>query len=178
MIHIITPCSRPNNLAQILDTIPAGCSWTVVLDSSVADSVNINAKVIRSLHTGNSGNELRNQGMTEILPDQNDWVYFLDDDNLIHPDWFDAVSSHLNDEFDMLAWGQLNKDGGIRLPPPFRIQLNCIDTASFMVKWKALKNYRWETAAYDADGRLAINIASKHKYKTLDQYLCWYNALR
>ena len=199
MIHIITPCTRPRNLKKIFESIPAPCRWIVVLDASVKgeesdlqiasfldaaispstsqDFGRPGLLVKRSQLGGRWGNLCRNQALDELVADDDDWVYFLDDDNIIHPDWYWGVLPHLNSDVVMVGWGQLNKDESIRLVPPRNVLINHIDTASFMVRWKALKNFRWNTERRDADGLLAVEVDQQYGHETIDQYLCWHNAL-
>lgn len=198
MIHIITPCSRPENLRAIYETIPAPCRWAIILDASAANRPEIPrfrsfldlvgcdnhafgrpVVVIKNCWwTGLYGNPCRNQALDEMWAGDDDWVYFLDDDNLIHPEWYGGVLPHLRSDATMLGWGQLNRDGSVRLPPPAEVRLNHIDTAMFMVRWRALKNVRFLSQQRDADGRLAVDVASRHGHRTIDRPLCWYNALR
>ena len=200
MIHVITPCSRPENLPTILASIPSDCRWLIMMDASTRPYQESGAfrrfldmvgalgrprgpglpevSVCCSWWSGMFGNPCRNQALDELRAADDDWVHFLDDDNLIHPGWREGIGSHLSSESTMLAWGQLNRDGSVRLPPPSEIRLNHIDTAMFMVKWKALKAVRFRSNKRDADGQLAVEVASRHGHKMIDLPLCWYNALR
>lgn len=131
-----------------------------------------------SQQSGMFGNPCRNQAIDELQASNNDWVYFHDDDNLIHQDWRWGIEPHLASDIPMLTWGQLERDGSVRLPPPRDVRLNYIDTAMYIVRWDALSVVRFQTKERDADGRLAVEIASRHGHKMIDRSLCWYNALR
>ena len=67
MIHIITPCSRPENLSTIKQTIPEDCSWTVVVDEKATGDFPNGITYLRPSAGGNWGNSLRNIGMEFIL---------------------------------------------------------------------------------------------------------------
>ena len=178
MIHIITPCSRPDNLKVIAKSIPAECNWTVCLDASVTEvPVVTGATIIKSPYTGNSGNQVRNYALDSIEAKDSDWIYFLDDDNIVHPDWFKEVST--NTEKDkMLVWGQILKKGNIRLEATSAPCIGNIDVSSFMVPWRILKNIRFHPSAYAADGILATKVFKLHGCHVIDKYLCYYNFLR
>jgi cellulose synthase/poly-beta-1,6-N-acetylglucosamine synthase-like glycosyltransferase len=178
MIHIVTACSRPENLPVITKTIPKECSWIVCLDALVKDNVESNrATVIKSPFTGNTGNMIKNYALDQAKFDDNDWVYFLDDDNVVHPEWFKEVVGNLN-KGDMLVWGQRLKNNRIRLRPVKVPRIKEIDTASYMIKWKALKNFRFHESMYEADGLMAEQVYAKHGCYTIPKYLCYYNFLR
>ncbi len=96
MIHIITPCSRPGNLSTIKQTIPEDCSWTVVVDEKATGDFPTGITYLRPNVSGSWGHPLRNVGMEFILAlkaKRSDYIYFLDDDNIIHPDWYEAVKN-------------------------------------------------------------------------------------
>jgi len=200
MIHIITPCSRPENLPLVYASIPQDCHWVVVMDASTqpyqkSDGFHYflnlvglsggktevgmpTVSVSYSQSSGMFGNLCRNQAIDELQAADDDWIYFHDDDNLIHPDWRKGVEPYLESEIPMITWGQLEKDGSVRLPPPKEIWLNHIDTAMYMVRWGSLRNTRFEAKERDADGRLAVELASRHRHKIIEQSLRRYNVLR
>ena len=58
----MTPCSRPENLVKIKDSIPKECTWIVVYDNKVGtDHQCISDVCIFSDKTGYYGNPLRNE---------------------------------------------------------------------------------------------------------------------
>jgi len=178
MIHIITPCSRPDNLEIIKKSIPETCLWWVGLDAKVEKEVIVEkAKIVKSPYSGNFGNMTRNYVMENLQADDSDWVYFLDDDNVVHPEWLEGVSDHLKNN-NFIVWGQLHKNGQIRLKPVTEPRVNRIDTACFMIRWEILKNFRFHESAYAADGILAEKIYDKVGCTKLDKYLCYYNFIR
>ena len=77
MIHIITPCTRPENLAVMQESIPLECPWTIVLDQSVAampEGGGLKATIYRSPHTGHWGNPNRNFALDHMKFDDWDWI--------------------------------------------------------------------------------------------------------
>lgn len=177
MIHIVTPCSRPQNLEKISPSIPQHCKWWIIYDSKITNIPFINkANYLYCLETGKVGAEGRNFFIENININDNDWIYSLDDDNIIHPDFFNSVLELLDKEYSIIHWGQLKKDGSIRLKP--KIGLNEIDAACFMTKWKFNKNVKYITDRYDYDGIYALDCSQNGPYFTIDKYLCYYNYLR
>lgn len=178
MIHIITPCSRPENLEHLRETIPAGCTWTVFMDySTKKKNVPKGVKVIRSNIGGAWGHPLRNLAIDylQASASDNDYVLFLDDDNLIHPNWYEHIKESTA---DMVTWGQENKDGSARLRATDQPQIGNIDMASFMVKYKIAKQLKF-TDVYEADGIFAMQAAQKASdIQTINESISYYNYLK
>ena len=114
MIHIITPCTRPENLAVMQESIPLECSWTIVLDKSVAETPvsGLRATLYRSPNTGHAGNPNRNFALEHMYFDDFDWIYILDDDNIIHPEWYRHVKDLNDPALITVAWGQVWQKNG------------------------------------------------------------------
>lgn len=180
MIYIVTPCTRPFNLARMRASIPANCKWIISYDSSVKSPVPVDgATVIFSKNTGHFGNPVRNTALDYLasVATDDDWLYILDDDNIVHPDWYDAVSSHLQSS-SMIGWDQEFPSGGTRAIIPDAPGNGNVDTAQYMMRWGAVKNIRYELL-YEADGiyaeqafKAAGGITKIHKN------ICYYNYLR
>jgi glycosyltransferase involved in cell wall biosynthesis len=178
MIHIITPCSRPENLEHLRETIPAGCTWTVFMDYSTSKKdVPKGVKVIRSNLGGAWGHPLRNLALDylQASASDNDYVYFLDDDNIIHPKWFEAVK---DSKEDFINWAQCFRNGDPRLYATDHPRIGNVDTASYMVRIGFIGRARFEYI-YEGDGLFAQALMVKSpSIKTLNNYLCYYNYLR
>ena len=163
MIHIITPCIRSCNLQRISSSIPKECNWIVIFDENCKEVCEIdNATVItpdkrdkehHNEHYNNS-NWNRNYVLDNYEFKDGDWIHFLDDDNSIHPDWYENVEECTSTDYTMIVWGQLKPDGKTeRLPASinnllehnFPIASRKIDTACFMVNYKHVKDIRWVT---------------------------------
>lgn len=181
-VFIITPSRRPFNLEFIKQTIPQECEWVVVFDSTVKNEHNVeNATVIKSNTTGFWGNPNRNVGLEFIKehlnPSDNDWVYILDDDNIIHPNWWNNIQQHLNSDASIITWGQVWANETPRTEPTDIPKIATIDTSQYMVKWSVAKNLQFEHI-YEADGIYAEEVAKQGSVLKLDQYLGYYNYLR
>jgi glycosyltransferase involved in cell wall biosynthesis/predicted O-methyltransferase YrrM len=181
-VFIVTPSRRPFNLEFIAGTVPQECEWVVVFDKTVKNDNTVeNATVIHSQDTGFWGNPNRNIGLEYIKnnlhPSDNDWVYILDDDNVIHPEWWSNVQSHLNTDASIITWGQVWANNEPRTAPTNTPKIATIDTSQYMVRWNVAKNLRFEPI-YEADGIYAEETSKQGSVKKLDKYLGYYNFLR
>lgn len=175
MLYIVTPCSRPNNLKRIKQYIPDYATWVVMMDSSTDYKEATGANVTHySRKTGYWGHPLRNEFL-DLYAEQfteNDWVYFLDDDNILHPNFLKTYPQLQYFDSSIVTWGQ---EG--RLRPTDQPRVGNIDTACFMFKPYHLPKLRFEEI-YEADGIFANAAARIGTLICVDQYLCYYNALR
>jgi hypothetical protein len=175
MLYIVTPCSRPENLAQIRKSIPSALTWVVMMDASTDHKAPSGANVTHySTRTGGWGNPLRNEFL-DLYQDQfteNDWVYFLDDDNILHPKFIQQIESLLCLNAGIVTWGQ---EG--RLRPTDQPRIGNIDTASFMFRPTQTNKLRFENI-YEADGMFAQAATRLTNLICVEAYLCYYNALR
>lgn len=181
-VFIVTPSRRPFNLDFISKTVPQECEWIVVFDKTVKNDHTVeNATVLRSDQTGFWGNPNRNIGLEYIKnnlnPTDNDWLYILDDDNVIHPEWWNKVKIHLNQDASIITWGQIWATGEPRTEPTDKPKIATIDTSQYIVSWKVAKDLRFEHI-YEADGIYAEEAAKRGKVLMLNEYLGYYNFLR
>ncbi len=83
-LHILTACTRPENLPALADSIlaamcePWELCWHIRFDPARE-------------HLG--GHKLKNDMLAQI---DDGWVLFLDDDTLLHPDVLKHVAEHLD----------------------------------------------------------------------------------
>ena len=175
MLYIVTPCSRPQNLKRIKQYIPDFATWVVMMDASTDYKEATGANVTHySKQTGHWGHPLRNEFL-DLYADQftqDDWVYFLDDDNIIHPNFLKTYPQIQFFDSSIVTWGQ---EG--RLRPTDQPRVGNIDTACFMFKPYQLPTLRFQMA-YEADGMFAQAAALRGTLICVDQYLCYYNALK
>lgn len=177
MLYIITPCSRPEKLADVSKTIPDQTKWIVVKDPTTEVDNIENASIITCKDTGMWGTKARNFALDTIPLKDEDNILFHDDDNIIHPNWYREVLPFLDQDFSILTWGQLNKDGSIRLKPSSAPKVSFVDTASYLIKWKYNKHVRHQFI-YTHDGFYAEDCSKNGKIICLNKYICYYNYLR
>jgi len=99
MVYIVTPCSRPENLLQMKKSIPEECKWIVAYDDNcdtewmLDDVINCTGLGIRD---SKWGNKIRNWVLDNYEFEDGDWLYYLDDDNIIKEDWYRHINVYLN----------------------------------------------------------------------------------
>ena len=181
MLSIITPCYRQSNLKKLYESINFDKidKWIIVYDTSKDRKYEYiyvdNPKIIETECTGGVyGHPQRNHGMKLV---DDGFIYFLDDDNIIHPDFWSIVSS-LDDQY-FYTFDQLrNKYGGILYGN--NIKVKHIDTAMYIVHKKHIKDILFKTNLYDADGHFICDIlrqnAQSHIY--IQKIACYYNHLQ
>jgi hypothetical protein len=176
MLYITTPCSRPENLEIISKTIPKECYWAVIYDNKINIPKIENANYFKCEDTGFVGAKGRNYFIDNYPLKDEDWIYSLDDDNIIHPEWYKNIKDLLELDCSIIHWGQLNPDCSIRLIP--NIEINHIDAACFITKWKFNKNTKYNTEKYEYDGIYAIECKNNGPYLTVNKYISYYNYLK
>lgn len=180
MIHIITPCTRPENLPVMQQSIPPECTWTIVLDNTVSEMPEgggLKATIYRSPHTGFFGNPNRNFALEHMQFEDLDWIYVLDDDNIMHPDWYGRVSTLTDPELNIVSWGQVWQNNSVRLQPAQTPRVGNIDTSCYMIRGRMMKKFKYELE-YVADGIIAERVAQQGGHVCLLEYLGYYNYLR
>lgn len=181
-LSIITPCSRPQNLTRIWPTIPAGCQWLIVLDGDDSNEVPAALKSAPGveLHClkggGRWGNAQRNLGLSLA---QRDYVYFLDDDNVVHPGLLPLLAEYAASKHIVVV-NQYLADGQLRLKAASPVQVGRIDPAQVLVPRCYATQYRWRPTLYVADGLYFSDLyrAFPQQFLFLDVAAAYYNYLR
>lgn len=180
-LTIITPSYRINNLLKIKKSIIFEYieEWIIVYDGSkITDNPKLfehqeNNKIKEYLFNGEgiSGNPQRNYALTKITnPDT--LIYYLDDDNIIHPDMYKLLN--IIDNNKMYTFNQYNRMKGND------IRLTTIDTAMVIIPYRLCKNVKWILDKYEADGSYIIECyySNLNKNVFIDNDLCYYNKLQ
>lgn len=121
---------------------------------------------------GISGNPQRNYSLQLV---QDGFIYFLDDDNIVHPTFWriwPSLDSTYFYTFDQQRPNNTILHGNA-------IAVNKIDTAMFIVHKKHVGTIRWRNDRYDADGYFITDIfiqnPGAHRY--LNVVASYYNYL-
>lgn len=178
-LNIITPCSRPENLFKISESInipKENYRWIVVCDSeSLPDETLIpdNCEIYHHKNSeSTSGNSQRNFAIDMV---EKGYIYFNDDDTLIHPNLWNTIK---NIEADFISFIQLEKSGYVRLMGN-NINVGYIDSHNFLVSHEIVGNSRFILNQYDADGYFAVECFNKSETKVwVNTPLSIYNLLR
>jgi len=178
-LNIITPCSRPENLRIISESInipKENYRWIVVYDGLNLENKDLIPDNCEFYYHKNlnskSGNDQRNFALNLI---NNGHVYFNDDDTTLHPDLWENINN-LTEDF--IHFKQNNKNGTLRLHSEI-IKVGHIDSHNFIVSNNIIGNHRWDIGKYDADGYFAIECFNNSKSKIyINKVLSIYNNLR
>jgi len=187
-ITIITPCCRPDNLQKCYETIDFKYvkQWLIIYDTS-------NQKTYQHQFTdhpqikeyeksgGISGNPQRNMGL-KTMEENNEtsgFVYFLDDDNIFHPDFWEFLETTKEDYFYTFDQEIYVKNQTNIIRKGNKIQSCCIDTAQYMIPIKFIKNIYWMENEHTADFLFIDEINRKHhsKHIYVPKILCYHNYL-
>ena len=185
MFHIITPCSRPNNLQAIYENIndikPDNLIWHICFDTNIVSNRN---KVKNNLKDdwikyytastdfiSNPGKSQINFVLTHLRLGifEPVFVYVLDDDNLLPSDFF----SYNYDENESLIYllPMHMGDNAVRQPIPVVYQ---IDQAQLVVHSNLIYHY---DLCYNGDGTTIERLCKMEKYKNLTYPIAYYNKL-
>lgn len=177
-INIITACSRPNNLHTISKSInipSENYRWIVVFDFETLPPIELIPENCETyLHKNKestSGNSQKNFAIDLV---NDGYVYFNDDDTIVHQDLWENVK-YLNNDF--ISFQQLDKRNRVRLTGQVKYQK--IDSHNFLLTRELIGNSRWVVNKYEADGLFAVECHSKSKDPIIiDKPLSVYNSLR
>jgi predicted O-methyltransferase YrrM len=179
-ITIITPSYRVKNLLEIKKSIDFDYvdEWIIVYDGSkISENPNLfknqeNNKIKEYVHIGNgiSGNPQRNYALSKVT-NPNTMLYYLDDDNVIHPNLYRLLKIIDNDK--MYTFNQFNRLAGNN------INVGSIDTAMTIIPFSKCMNIRWLTDIYEADGYYIMSCyhSNEDSHIYVDNDLCYYNKL-
>jgi len=150
-LSIITPCSRPYNLPtiyqSILDLNTDNIEWIVIFDGEIDNRIlqykkNINIILLNKFREGENSyaSSLRNEGLKYA---NGDYIYFLDDDNIIHHKLYKKLLLYKEDD-KVLIFNQFSNKFNKRV---INFDINniyprLIDTAQFIIP-KKYQHIQW-----------------------------------
>lgn len=210
MLYIVTPLSRLLNLVQINESFKKSSSYDdwdflhfVIVDNKLSenDKQHVSILMEREYHSlvrfspySNSfvGHSHRNWFINEVFLKkplehtfQTDWVYFLDDDTLLHPDFLETILPLLESNSDKAAiiFDQENKDGSMRLFANInQVKVCHIDMGQYIVNLSKLpSDLRFKENDYCADGIFIeelFNRVGPEQFIVVNKTLSTYNKLR
>ena len=174
MLYIITPCSRPQNLAKMQASIQFDKieKWIVVHDSQRSTkSVLSHPQILELFHAdpkSKVGNAQKNIALQHIPKVEGALLYVLDDDNEMHPEfWKHEFATDCVTTFDQL---RNHRSGHVMKGP--ELKDGQIDTAMMVIP--SLFARPWQLDLYASDGRLAEELRKegvKHVY--VNKVLCF-----
>jgi hypothetical protein len=128
---------------------------------------------------GISGNPQRNFAL-ELIESFDTYLYFLDDDNIIHPELYDLLDTI--DSGKMYTFDQSRPKNVYPYKtflPGNNIELFNIDTAMFLIDFNLCKDIRWIPDKYNADGHYIKECyeANKDNWVYVNKTMAYYNKL-
>jgi len=177
-LNIITPCSRPENLHVISKSInipKENYRWIVVFDLNELPSSDLIPENCEPYAYKDpesfSGNGQRNFAIDKI---EKGYVYFNDDDTILHKDLYESIKDLT---FDFITFPQEWPNGHIRLKGD-TVGVNHTDSHNFVLSHSLIGDTRWRLGIYAADGIFAYECGSKTSVKFINKVLSTYNTLR
>lgn len=187
-LTIITPCSRPLNLpaiyASILNMKQENVEWIIVYDS---DEIDERIKMYESFvpiiltnkKRGNTNGSLQRNKALDIAT--GDFIYYLDDDNLVHEKLYEKIKSY-GEKDKILIFNQFatNRKRRIKIYHPKYIRKGYIDTAQIIIPSK-FKYVKWKDKDYMEDHEYLLELIKEvgiKKIKFIDKLFSYRNYLR
>ena len=175
-ITIITPCSRPENIKTIQQSINfQHINWIIVYDGKCVNKIQeLNHPQIQEhIHTDKDsikGTAQRNYALKFV---ESGFVYFLDDDNIIHPNFYQLI--------DIIEPGKFytfNQQRPKRIAGGDNIVIERIDTAMFLLDISLAKGVLWNNTTTH-DGEYIVGIKNLHpdKWVWINKTMCYYNKI-
>jgi phospholipid N-methyltransferase len=174
---IITPSYRTQNLQKIKESINFDYlnEWIIIYDETkippgtkLFDHPKIKEYTFKG--PGISGNPQRNFALN-TLSHTSGMLYFLDDDNIVHPGLFNFME--ITESGKIYTFDQTDRLLGNN------IKLCHIDTAMMLIDYSLCTSNRWKQDIYGADGiyiEECYNL-NKNKHIYINNNLCYYNKL-
>ena len=179
-INIITPCSRPQNLETLKKSIDFNkiARWYIVYDTSRIPFVKrYNDDKIIELEIKHRccGAPQRNLGIDTI---KSGFVYMLDDDNIIHPNFWNLIKTFEINKIYTFDQERCLKDNKTSILVGGNYKKCRIDTAQFIVPRDLIDNQRWNISGC-ADGIFIEELYRRHpdKFVYINEIGCWWNKL-
>lgn len=184
-LTIITPCSRPYNLPMLAASIEPGrklfaITWRVVFDGARLKWHEVPGAVAEIATHAESqfGNHQRNYG---LMATQEGWVYFLDDDTVMHPDFFTGLNAAIRQHPGArgFAFPQIKRKR-IRGAAAETMKVRMVDMGQVCMQRGLIGATRFELGLYEADGVFIENVyeSDPQGWVFLNTPVCTYNSLR
>jgi glycosyltransferase involved in cell wall biosynthesis len=194
-LNIITRCTRTTKLKEIFESFDFEqkkfkINWHLLFDIRVLSSLPTDLIVFlqdRAIckymesDPKDFGHDMINKTIDNI---EDGLIYILDDDNIIHPEFWILLDEWSNefDNYDGLIYSQ--KIGGIdftgqdvRTASSENVKVSKIDMAQFCLKKSLIGENRIPKGYYVGDGMFIEDLFKKesHRFKVIDHIGCYYN---
>jgi hypothetical protein len=177
-LTLVTPCSRPKLLKEVLKSIklPLIAEWIIVHTHQIdhqTDQVDqvqpvnylpshekISELYMPSNTSGSWGNPERNRALQHIPPERQGFLYYLDDDTLVHPNLYIVTQDLPSDRIHF--FNEMDEEGHLRLFE--KCQVYWVDTGVIAVDVGLAKQYIWDNDKHEADGRYIEDMCRGHPH--------------
>jgi hypothetical protein len=186
-LTIITPCIRPDNLIKIKESINFDYvnQWLIIYDGTkikgFPDCLETNEKIKEYIYIGGgiSGNPQRNFAL-DLIETTDTYLYFLDDDNIVHPDLYDLL-----DSIELGKIYTFNQNRPVNVYPykevlsGDNVEIFNIDTAMVLIDFNICNDIRWKIDKYNADGHYIKECYERNKdsWIFVNKTMAFYNKL-
>jgi len=192
IINILTRCTRPENLLQISKTIFTDLfeiNWYILFDTTVLKDIDAEllmelSKYAKIKFLKSQPNSFGYNMVNDILDEITDgWVYILDDDNLIHPNFYKKLNELINDDTYGIFVFEQKVDGkdftklDIRESKPENMKVGGVDIAQVLIHIGHYGDTKRFNNSYTADGELIVDLYNQRSqdFIFINQELCYYN---
>jgi glycosyltransferase involved in cell wall biosynthesis len=192
-LHIITRCTRLQHLLTIKDSVfqhpETNITWHILFDTSVLKDVEFdllqklqNNKTVFHFIEGREGDLLYPQSMQVVKTIKEGYVYYLDDDNILHPDFIPTMSKIAKESKIYVVDQFVDKKDftGLeyRIASPENTRYQGIDMAQMLIHFSIFNRYEF-IGDYAADGYFAEKIYKENPswFEYINQTLSYYNYL-
>ena len=194
--HIITRCTRLKDLSTIKASIEihhhTNKQWHIVFDTATVTT--IDTSLLEMLQSSGAKLYFMFGGKSTLLYPQiskliktleEGYIILLDDDNTLHPKYFQKISEAIKNNPDkkLFITAQLvdKKDFTglvVRNAAPEHTKYQHIDAAQMTIHSSVFNQFQF-IADYAADGYFAENVYKSHPewFYYIDEILCYYNRL-
>jgi glycosyltransferase involved in cell wall biosynthesis len=194
-LHLLTRCTRLSNLKRIKESVfpsPFNVVWHLIFDTTILKD--IDAELLQGLQNTNirfhfakgDGKDYLYPQLSQIISELEDgFVGILDDDNIVHPDFYKTLQQEILQNQDKLGFVYEQYIGGtdftgleVRKVGPQHMKLRHIDSAQYILHTKLYKLRSYE-GGYDADGRFIEPLYNMvpDEFHFIHKVLCYYNHL-
>lgn len=187
-LTIITPCSRPENLAALKESVAPGRElfdllWMVVYDElMIPRSTDSPCEPFIECHWYGDQMSVAGKGQINFALERIElgWVWVLDDDNLVHPSFFKLFDEMTRQypEAQAFVFSQQHQSGFVRFASPDSVKVAHIDQAQYVLDRSLIGSNRYRLE-YAADGEFIERLLSQQKptchFETA--VMCYYNWL-
>ena len=197
LLHILTRCTRPANLVTIIESVAKAdpffdVRWKVIFDTR--DLKDVDAGTLCDLQAagaethfmrgepGDFGHGLLNWALDGI---SSGWVYILDDDNVMHPRFWECARAAMSAPgfsaralvFNQRIDGKDFTGQEMRVAGPENMRVGGVDSAQLLLRRDLIGDRRLAPMTYVADSLLAgeIHSDSPSDFLFLDEEMCYYN---